>query len=135
MKAALAILLLSTLPVFGKEGGPYIDVRRDDTVLFQMRRDRIKAVSDGVYMVWLRWLWAEPQEWKSQKETATIRVVHVDCNELRVREYAVLHKNAKGEIFDSEEHEDPPWRSLERDSGAGAAMTRVCEFIPQLMRK
>jgi hypothetical protein len=140
MKALpIALVLLSiALPLRAQEEakpGPYVNVYHDDTVLFQMRRDRITSTGDRMYRVWLRWLWAEPRPWKSDQETATVRFVDLDCRELRVRDLAVLHKNAKAEIFDAEEFEpeSSPWTTLKRDSGAGAAMAKVCEFAPKLL--
>ncbi|HEX2123199.1 MAG TPA: hypothetical protein VHL59_16325 [Thermoanaerobaculia bacterium] len=132
------VLLCLTAPLRAQEEakpGPYVNVYHDDAVLFQMRRDRITSSGDELYRVWLRWLWAEPRPWKSDQETATVRFVDLDCNELRVRDLAVLHKNRKGEIFDAEEFEPEksPWQSLQRESGAGAAMARVCEFAPKLL--
>ncbi len=135
----IALLLLSfAVPLRAQEEakpGPYVNVYHDDTVLFQIRRDRITSTGDKIYRVWLRWLWAEPRPWKSDQETAMVRFVDLDCNELRVRDLAVLHKNRKGEIFDAEEFEPEtsPWQSLKRESGAGAAMAKVCEFAPKLL--
>jgi erythromycin esterase len=132
MKAALLLLLLASEPT----DGPYVTVYRDDHVAFQMRRDRVMELGNRQYRVWLRWLWAEPRRWQSDLETATVRFVDLDCNALRVRDLAVLHKNAKGEIYDSEELEPErsEWKSAARDSGAGAALAKVCECAPQLAR-
>ena len=130
------LLLLAAVPGSAQNtAGLYVDVYRDEAVLFQVRRDKLAQTGEGAYRVWLRWLWSTPQPWKSQEETATMRFVDLDCRALRVRELAVLHKNAKGEIFDSEEFEPEtaPWRTFERRSGAGAALARLCDFLPQLL--
>ena len=144
--STLALLLvISATPLLAqkfeppaKDGkpGPYVNIYNDNAVTFQVRRDRIKITGEKAYRVWLRWLWAEPQKWKADEETATVRLVDLDCkSDLRVRELAILHKNRKGEIFDTEEldPEKASWKVLPRDSGAGAAMARVCEFLPQLI--
>lgn len=134
LRSLAPLLLLAAIPSFAQQQeGPYVTVYRDDAVAFQVRRDRIKSQGDEVYLVWLRWLWAEPRTWKSDHETATIRIAGLDCAGLRVREYGALHKNRDGVIFDAEEWEDPPWKALPSGSGAEAAIARVCDFIPQLL--
>lgn len=132
---ALAILLLAPYIAAQEKPGPYVTVYRDDTLAFQMRHDRIKPIGEGLYSVWLRWLWAEPQPWKSDLETTRVIVAHVDCTRLRVRELGSLHKNREGKLFDSEERspEEAPWRTFERDTGAARAIAQLCEFIPQLL--
>ena len=114
--------------------GPYVNVYHDDAVTFQVRRDRIHLRDDGRYTVWLRWLWAEPREWKSDREAARVAVADLDCAQKRVRELAVLHKNRDGEIFDVEEPppEETQWKSFAPDSGAAATMGRLCEFVIEL---
>ena len=137
LRALLALLI--ALPLAAEEApkpGPYITVYHDDAVAFQFRRDRIKQRPDGTYMVWLRWLWAEPRTWKADKETARVAVADLDCTQLRVRELAVLHKNREGTIYDREEFEPEKteWKSFDAKSGATAALKRVCEFIPELLK-
>ncbi|HJQ35750.1 MAG TPA: hypothetical protein VKB93_01295 [Thermoanaerobaculia bacterium] len=144
------LALLITLPLVAQEApkaapkpapkppGPYVTVYRDKAVAFQFRRDRItpRPDAEGTYLVWLRWLWAEPRPWKTDKETVRGAVADLDCKKLRVRELAVLHKNRTGTIYDSEqfEPEQQKWQSFDAKSGAGAALKRVCEFIPQLLK-
>lgn len=136
---ALLLLLLAAIPLPAQEEpkkpGPYVNVYHDDAVLFQIRRDRITVTGDKMYRVWLRWLWAEPRPWKSDDEAALVRMVDLDCNALRVRDLAALHKNRRNEIYDREEWEPEtsPWTWLKRDSGAGVTMARVCEFVPRLI--
>ena len=117
--------------------GPFVTVYRDDAVAFQVRRDRITLLKDGTWKVWLRWLYAEPQPWKSSAETSRIVVADVDCKQLRVRELAVLHRDREGKLFDVEEfpEEQWKWRSFEESSGAAATMTRLCEFLPELLER
>lgn len=125
----LAIVTLVATTAAGAE--PYVTVYRDDAVAFQVRRDRITQ-RDGIYTVWLRWLWAEPRRWKSQDETARVAIANVDCARLRVRELGILHKDRDAKIIEAEEPEHPPWQSFEEDSGAAATMKRLCEFLPKL---
>ena len=116
--------------------GPFVTVYRDDSVAFQVRRDRITTLGDGSYKVWLRWLWAEPQPWKSGSEASRIVVADIDCTNLRVRELASLHKDRTGKLFDVEETApaDAPWKSFAAGTGAASTMTRLCEFVPELVR-
>ena len=137
---AVAVLILLAPHVFAQEQkeapkpGPFVTVYRDDTLAFQIRRDRIKPIGEGIYTVWLRWLWAEPQPWKSELETSRVIVANVDCTRLRVRELGILHKDRSGKVIESEEWspEDAPWRTFERESGAAKTVAQVCELIPQL---
>lgn len=142
MRRTLLALLIA-LPLVAQEkpkpeppkAGPYVTVYRDKAVAFQFRRDRIKPVAKDTYTVWLRWLYAAPQAWKSDNETVRGAVADLDCTKLRVRELAVLHKNREGRIYDSEQFEpdQAKWKSFDAKSGAGAALKRVCEFIPKLL--
>lgn len=130
MRVAALLLLLQTA-----QPGPYVTIYHDDAVMLQLRRDRIKTISGDTYRIWLRWLWAKPQRFKSDVEVATVRVVDLDCKGLRVRELAVMHKNAEGKFYNVEEfnEQDAKWTVMKRDSGAGKAMEKACEFVPQLI--
>jgi hypothetical protein len=118
------------------EPGPYVNVYHDDAVAFQVRRDRITVLGEGLYKVWLRWLWAEPKPWKSGVETATVIFSDLDCARLCIRELAVLHKDRDGKIFDEEERspEESPWKSFGPQTGAGLAIAKLCKFVPELAR-
>ena len=115
--------------------GPYITVYHDDATSFQMRRDRIILLGEGLYKVWLRWLWAEPRPWKSGVETATMIVTELDCKRLQVRETMIMHKDRAGTLFDVDERapKEQRWKSFRPDSGAAAAIARVCELVPELI--
>ena len=134
---ALAVpIFAETPPAQPRKPGPYIVVYHDDRVAFQMRRDRIERAGEAKYVVWLRWLYAKGRPWKSDREVARTAVTEIDCTRLRVRELAVLHRNAAGKVFDVEEppdHNTVPWRQLDRKSGAASAIAQVCEFVPQLL--
>jgi len=132
---ALAVPIFAEEPPAQPKPGPYVGVYHDDHVSFQMRRDRIKRTGEAKYIVWLRWLYAEAQPWKSDAEVARVAVTEIDCTRLRVRELGVMHKNAAGKLFDIEEPEPAtvPWRELDRKSGAASAIAQVCEFVPQLL--
>ena len=114
--------------------GPYITVYHDDAVAFQFRRDRIHETEPGVYNVWLRWLWAQPRRWKAEDETARLILVDVDCNCALVRELVTLHKDRALNIYDTEKTVAPSWKSFDAKSGAGMAIARLCEFLPQVQR-
>lgn len=117
---------------------PYVTVYRDEATSFQVRRDRIRTVDQQVYQLWLRWLWARPQRWKDRDEVSRVVVAHVDCARLRVRELATLHRDASGKLFDVEEvtsPEDAPWKSFAPGTGAAAAITRLCEWVPELAKQ
>ena len=132
---ALAVPIFAEEPPAPPKPGPYIGVYHDDHVAFQMRRDRIRRTGEAKYVVWLRWLFAEGQPWKSDRETTRLAITELDCTRLRVRELGVLHKNAAGKVFDVEEP-DPdkvPWKEIDRKSGAASALAQVCEFVPQLL--
>jgi len=133
--ALVVPIFADAAPVPQRKPGPYIVVYHDDRVAFQMRRDRIERKGEAKYVVWLRWLYAKGQPWKSDVEVARTAVTEVDCTGLRVRELAVLHRNAAGKVFDVEEsdHDSVPWRQLDRKSGAASAIAQVCEFVPQLL--
>ena len=133
---ALAVpIFAEAAPAPQRKPGPYINVYHDKQVAFQMRRDRIERKGEAKYIVWLRWLYAKGQPWKSDTEVARTAVTEVDCTRLRVRELGVLHRNAAGKVFDVEEpdHDTVPWRQLDRKSGAASAIAQVCEFVPQLL--
>lgn len=121
-------------PKSGKPG-PYITVYHDDATSFQVRSNRIVLLGEGHYIVWLRWLWANPFPWKSRIETARMIVAEIDCRRLQVRETMVMHKDREGNLFDIDERElgDSPWKALPKDSGAAAALGRVCELVPELL--
>jgi hypothetical protein len=134
--ALAAPIFVEAAPVPQRKPGPYIVVYHDDRVAFQMRRDRIERKGEAKYVVWLRWLYAKGQPWKSDTEVARTAVTEIDCTRLRVRELGVLHRNAAGKVFDVEEaddHDSVPWRQLDRKSGAASAIAQVCEFVPQLL--
>jgi hypothetical protein len=139
--AAIGLWMTLAISVCARDAspaGPYVTVYRDDAVAFQVRRDRIKSLGDDVHHLWLRWLWAQPQPWKNQQETARVIVAHVDCAHNRVRELATLHKDQSGKIFDVEEvtsAEEAPWKSFEPGTGAAAAIQRLCEFVPKLAER
>ena len=114
--------------------GPYVTIYHDDAVAFQFRRDRIRETGPGVYNVWLRWLWAQPRRWKSEDETARLILADIDCSCARVRELVTLHKDRTLNIYDVEEMPDPTWKTFDPKSGAGTAISRLCEFIPQVQR-
>jgi len=117
------------------EPGPYITVYHDEATSFQMRRDRIILLGEGLYKVWLRWLWAQPRPWKSGVETATMIVTELDCKRLQVRETMIMHKDRAGTLFDIEEKapEQQRWKSFSAESGAAAAIARVCQLVPDLI--
>ena len=126
----------STAPGQQVKAGPFVTVYHDDAVALQVRRDRIKHLGHGVYDVWLRWLWAEPQPWKNQEEASRVVVARVDCAELRVRELGNVHIDRNGKVIDADEVsslEEAPWKSFERGTGAGATIERLCEFVPKLL--
>ena len=133
MPLCAIVLALSITAAADPPPGPYITVYHDDAVAFQFRRDRIHTIGERTYNVWLRWLWAEVRSWKGQDETARVVVAEVDCDCLRVRELIALHKDRTGFIFDVEEMPDAPWRTLDANSGAGAAIARTCKFIPEVL--
>lgn len=114
---------------------PYVTVYRDDAVSFQVRRDRITALGGESYRLWLRWLWAK-QRWSAGRvETALHTVSEVDCAAMRVRDLAVMKKDANGQFFEVVERppEEAAWRAFGAESGAAAAMHRLCEFVPELV--
>ena len=129
---ALVFFLAAVTP---KTPAPYVTVYHDDAVSFQVRRDRIKRRGPDTYMVWIRWLWAEPRPWKGDQEAARVVIADVDCKHRQVRELGVEHKNAAGKVFDAEDiaPENQSWKSFDRGSGAYAAVGRLCEFLPQMV--
>lgn len=132
---ALALLASSCAAVPLKTE-PYVTVYRDDSVSFQVRRDRIAALGGESYRLWLRWLWAK-QRWSAGRvETALHTVSEVDCAAMRVRDLAVMKKDPHGQFFDVVERppEEAPWRAFGAETGAAAAMRRLCEFVPELVR-
>lgn len=137
MGRILPVMLLLAFAVGAEErkrvADPYVNIYHDDAVTFQVRRDLIKTVAEDQYKVWLRWLWAEPRAWKSGMETARVAFSDLDCKDLRTRELAVIHKDAQGQVLEAEEFPDAQWRSYDPDSGAAAAMRRLCEFVPELL--
>lgn len=76
MVVTLAVPALAARDPKPAVADPYVTVSRDDAVAFQLRRDRITNLPDQVTRVWLRWLWAKPQPWQGQAETARIIVAH-----------------------------------------------------------
>jgi len=122
-------------PPKSSKPGPYITVYHDEATSFQMRRDRITLLGEGLYKVWLRWLWAEPRPWKSGVETATMIVAELDCKRLQVRETMIMHKDRAGTLFDIEEKapEEQRWKSFPTESGAAGAIARVCQLVPELI--
>jgi hypothetical protein len=117
--------------------GPYVNVYHDDHVAFQVRRDHIILLGEQTYKVWLRWLFATPEQWKGDYEVARVVVADLDCRDLSLREQRTIHRNREGQIYHREE--TPPerqtWRKFDPKSGSGAALARVCEFLPELLRQ
>lgn len=114
---------------------PYVTVYHDEATIFQIRRDPITRLADDAYRVWLRWLWAMPQELSSGVESARMIVADLDCKGIRVRETRVLHKSHDGTVFAVEDTRPDAlrWKSFPEDSGAASALRRVCQFIPGLI--
>ena len=137
--AAVAIAfaaLEGTIAVPPPTPAPYVTVYRDEAVSFQVRRDKLTVLGENAYRVWLRWLWAEPRAAESRVEISALSFSEVDCAGLRVRDLATMKKAADGGIFDVVEiqPEEARWRSFGSESGATAAMRRLCTFLPELSR-
>lgn len=141
----IILLLIVLIPVasgFAAEDsahatpGPYVAVYHDDSLTFQVRRDRIRTLDGGDFMVRVRWLWAQPRAWNGTVEIARIMDLELDCGGRRLRELATMHKNRDGEIFDVEEPMDQaPWISFPPESGAAKTFERLCEFVPRLLQQ